>query len=483
MKKSIITKITAAFVLMIMCLACLVGCSAISIDIDTNADVTGNGTLAVQKGNYLYFVNGYTAISDMKTGDNKGGNQYSAIYRAKLDANGNLTYDEDGKLQNTERIVDKIVGFDKTQLYIFGDYIYYATPNIRKPDDDSNRFKITDFYSAKLNGENKSLVYRTPKASDSTDYQFYVTENNSNASKKQVYLSVYQEKELVIINCSTKDKIYSVENVDSCVMPEAKNYLAENNAVSVQNQTIYYTRDASEQEASTGNVLASIKLGEKTENIIAKGTNTYAVSYFVNGGLLYTEKDEHDSSYYKVADFAQDGSLNISNARQVIATENVNGLIYLCDYENPFYAGVVYKNSESGLTYLNGNGETKVLFDGEKVTALCFEKNYVYAYDADNSIYRINVLNDISVKIYDTKAKKDIEDEESETWPNPYFDAAKNFSVNGNYTYFFVKYTGDDEDDNGYYLNRVKISSADGQAELVGVLLEKHIKTPEVEEE
>ena len=57
MKKSIISKITMVFVMIILCAMCLVGCSSIAIDIDTNAEVTGNGTLAVQKGNYLYFVN------------------------------------------------------------------------------------------------------------------------------------------------------------------------------------------------------------------------------------------------------------------------------------------------------------------------------------------------------------------------------------------------------------------------------------------
>ena len=225
MKKNIFSKITMIFVMLIMCFACFVGCTTIPIDIDTNADVTGNGTLAVQKGNYLYFVNGYTAIDDMKVGDNKGGNKFSAIYRAKLDNNGNLEYDEDGKLKNAEIIVDKIVGFNKTQLYIFGDYIYYATPNIEKPtDEDANRFKMTDFCCAKLNGADRKLIYKTEKASDTTEYQFYVTEQESTASKKTVYLAVYQESKIVIINCSTNQTIYSHSDVDSCVMPKLSEY-------------------------------------------------------------------------------------------------------------------------------------------------------------------------------------------------------------------------------------------------------------------
>ena len=483
MKKSIISKITMVFVMIILCAMCLVGCSSIAIDIDTNAEVTGNGTLAVQKGNYLYFVNGYTAISDMKSGDNKGGNSYSAIYRAKLDDNGNLTYDEDGKVQNAQIIVDKVVGYNKTKLYIFGDYIYYSTPNTEEPKDSkANVFELTDFYSAKLNGEERTHIYKTSTASTTTEYAFYATQNNSTASKKQVYLAVYQDSKLAIINCNNSAELFSKSDVDSCVMPKMQDYLATNNNISVQEQKIYYTRSAQESEASSGNVLASIKLGESQETIIAKGTNTYAVSDFTKDALLYTKKGAHDdSAYHFVAQFSQDGSLSLDKAKQVDYISNSTMLI--CPFDNGNYQGVVFKNSEDGLSYTDASGESHALLDGKKLTMLSISNNYLYAYDSDNSIYKIDYLANSGVKIYDTTAKKDAEDEKSETWPSPYFDAGKNFEVNGNYVYFYVKYTGDSDDQSGYYLNRVKISSATGEATLVGVLEANHIKTPTESEE
>lgn len=474
-----------AFVFVILSAMFLVGCTSLPIDIKTNADVTGNGTLAVQKGNYLYFVNGYTALDDMKDGDNQGGNMYSAIYRAKLDDNGNLTYDDNGKLKNTQRIVDKIVGYNKAQLYIFGDYIYYATPNTEEPkDSEAKVFELTDFYSAKLNGEDRNLIYKA-SASSTTQFEFIATENSSTASKKQVYLAIYQEKELIVVNCFTGAEVFSKDKVDSCVMPRISDYVAANNNLSVQEQTIYYTRDASEEEASSGNVLASVKLGENQETIIAKGTNTYAVSDLNNGGLLYTKKGAHDENgLHFVAEFGQDGRLLIADAQQVDYINNEKML--LCPFQNGNYQGVVFKNAQEGLTYTDANGENHVLLNGKNLTMLTISNGYLYAYDEAKSIYKIDYKADFAADsgkvIYDTTAKKDAEDEDSENWPEPYFDAAKNFSINGNHIYFFVKYTGEN-DKSGYYLNRVQVSAENGKAELVGVLLQKHIAPAKDDEE
>ena len=460
--------------MMMLCFACLVGCSSLPIDIETNADVTGNGTLAVQKAPPPPLVNGYTAIADMNVGDNNGGNNYAAIYRAKLDEDYKLTYDENGNLQNAERIVDKVAGFDKTQLYIFGDYLYYATPNVLEPVDSSvNRFQITDFCRIKLNGEGNHRFYQTPKASEETTYEFYATEQHNLAGEKQVYLAVYQESELVIINCYNGNEVFKKE-VSSCAMPKVSAYVATNNTISVQEQTIYYTRSATSSEAGTGNVFASIKLGESAENIIAKGNFTYEVKASDRDGVLFTKKNPVPSdanAYYFYKSFSQDGSLAIEDATQVDWLTHDSML--LCQNGN----GFIYDNSGS-LVNVNSNGVARTLIEGKSLTALCISNNSLYAYDENKSIYKINYTDNTYKIIYDTQVPKDEDGEEPENWPEPYFDAGRNFSVTGNYAYFYVKYTGDT--DSGYYLNRVNLNG-DLQATLVGVLQSNHIKTPSEE--
>lgn len=478
-KNKFISKVVAGFAFFVLCITALVGCTPVKLGIETNANVTGNGGLAVQKGDYLYFVNGYTSASDMKDGDNKGGNSYSAIYRAKLD-NGDLQYDEDGNLKNAERIVDKVVGFDKTKLYIFGDYIYYATPNTDKKDNDgtlATAYDLTDFCVARLDGKDQKMIYKTNVASDDTQYAFYAVEQKNLASQKLVFLAVYDSSKLVIINCSTKEQLFEAKNVSSVVMPQMRDYNAQNNAVSVQESTIYYARSSADDDNITsGNVLCSIKLGERQENVIAKGVNTYAVSDFASDALLFTQKraSSSDTAFHYVAKFDKEGNLLFQQAKQVdnMPTSNV----LLCPYENGNYKGYIFQNDEKGITYCDANGDFRVLADGKELTILDLENSKIYCHDSDNSLYAIDYTTGNLTTLYQSNATKQNVDGKDETWPEIYFDAKTNFSIAGNYAYFYVKYTGTES---GYYLNRVKVFDSESDAELVGVLQKEHIKTNE----
>ena len=71
----------------------------------------GNGGMSVQKGNYLYFVNGFKSISssdiNKKTNYNIG-----SLVVTKLDNNGNPVVDNGGLKDDFYRtITDKLVGY------------------------------------------------------------------------------------------------------------------------------------------------------------------------------------------------------------------------------------------------------------------------------------------------------------------------------------------------------------------------------------
>ena len=68
-----------------------------------------------------------------------------------------------------------------------------------------------------------------------------------------------------------------------------------------------------------------------------------------------------------------------------------------------------------------------------------------------------------------------------ETEKDIYFSAKTNFSVVGNYAYFYLPYTGDT--DTGYYLNRINLLSGEKTAELVGIVQSNHIVTETETEE
>ncbi len=472
MKTKVIIKISAILLVLVLCLLALVGCG-INMDLpSTDAAVTGNGGLAVKKGEYIYFVNGYQNATDLKSGDNKGGNKYSAIYRTKLE-NGELKYNENGELENCEIIIDKICGFEKTALYIFDDCIYYATPNTEKVISDdklSNNFELTDFYRAKLDGTNRTHLYKTTRTSNNTDFAFYKV-------NQEIHLVIYDGTGLVMVNCSNGKATEVCENVSSVALPKYANYNAQNNQIAQGAQNVYYTRSGSEDEnLANGNVLCYASIGESEEHIIASGYNTYTVKLATNEALVYSKKSAYDlnaNNYVIKYNYNSDNelSLDVQNAGIQLDT-TANSEVYLCTFENGNQMGIIVKNSSNKLVYINYQTDKyQVLNEETTLTPLYVYGTKVYAYSSDNSIYQID---------YKTLAQKilfDVSNIDEEVEINtPYFSANKNFSVCGGYIYYFAQYEGDSE--TGYYLNRITTAISENYTvELVGVVQTQHIAT------
>ena len=480
MRKNLIYKICSFVLVCMFCVLALVGCTP-GMDLpETNAGVSGNGGLAVQKGEYLYFVNGYTSIESMKDGDNKGGNSYSAIYRVKLGDNNTLIYNEDGELENCELIIDKVCGFDKTALYIFGDYIYYASPNTQKVISDEStvyNFKLTDFYRAKLDGTGRTLIYKTNNASDDTKFAFYKT-----AELNDVYLACFDGSKLVVINCSNGSQSFICENVSSVAMPEYSDYNALNNQLSVGASNIYYTRSTDDLDGDV-NLVCYAKLGDSEEHVIAAGTYKYTVKQANNYGLVYTKKLSYEDvacNYVINYNGVNGAELDLQNGGKKLDSTG-HSTIYLTTFEDGNATGFVAVNNDTSkkLVYikLNANNTTTpiILNESLSLTPLTVAGNYVYAYDENNNVYQINY------KTLDSKLIADTSLTEDEEIKKPYFEGAKKFSVCGNYIYYFATYEGDSE--TGYYLNRINASVQETyKTELVGVVDAKYIKT-EIESE
>ena len=476
MKTKFITKISSFLLVFVLCIMALVGCTTANLDLPSEtAAVVGNGGLAVQKGEYLYFVNGYQSIKDMKSGDNKGGDEYSAIYRVKLNNNNELTFDENGNLENCDLIIDKVCGFEKTALYIFDDYIYYATPNTEKEVSDeviSSNFELTDFYRAKLDGTGRTHIYKTSKASDDTKFAFYKA-NGAN----DVYLALYDGTQLLLVNCGSKAVTTVCDSVSSIAMPNVSYYNSENNQISVGASNIYYTRSAKEDETvSSGNFLCAVKIGDNTERVLAQGHYTYTVKSATDEALVFTKKSDNDlnANNYAISyayNESGDVTLDAQNGGvQLDAT--AHDTVLLCTYEEGNFAGMVTKNTSNKLVYINrATNTTEVLDEDTELTPITIAGNYVYAYDSNNSIYQIN---------YKTKAQKLLADASKtgdDAIKKPYLSAKKNYSVCGNYVYYFATYEGEKT---GYYLNRVlTISQEEYTPELVGILQTEHLEVEE----
>ena len=93
--------------------------------VDTSVASRGNGGMVVTRGDYVYFVNGYNSYEFYSESNLDKKFTVGGLYRAKLNSDGELSYNEDGSVATAERISSDLVGFEYTSLYVFGNYIYY----------------------------------------------------------------------------------------------------------------------------------------------------------------------------------------------------------------------------------------------------------------------------------------------------------------------------------------------------------------------
>ena len=155
----------------------LVACSSWTSSIsDFGGEVTSNGGLAVQKGDYVYFINGSASNTD----DNTFGKVVKgAIMR--------VAFSDIGKADaKVETVVPKMVYTEYYEngsgLFIVGDYVYYPTPSDKKNSQGVVKNTELEFRRTKLNGKDSSVIATV--SSLSVPYRFYEKDG-------KVFLTVY----------------------------------------------------------------------------------------------------------------------------------------------------------------------------------------------------------------------------------------------------------------------------------------------------
>lgn len=413
--------------------------------------VTGNGSLSVRKGNYLYFVNGFVSNSSLTNKDNNYGvAKNGAIYRVKLN-NGELTYDvsidEDGNevktLKDVELLVPKVAGFEYSDLHIFGDTLFFTSPNTEKDNSGKIRFDLTDVFAVNINGGKISKIVNALNIT----------------SADQIKYSYIDEK--VYVTYSNNNKLYNVKVSGSKI--ESVNLISENVTsfgAYENSDTVYYTRSFIEGEnTSYGNVLCKASLKDNKENVIFRDNeNTFLIKKVTDQKIYYTRTNSLITNAYLYSLKLDD--MNKDNEKQyTVVSYSENQYIY--DLGLGFASGVIVSNN-SKLLYVTGTNNIEkditLLYDGS-FTVFGIYGEDVYGKDADGNIVKINIENKSVLTLLE---KND----------NLKTDMSQNFDFENGYIYYYIKYTGDNSEE-GYYLNRLNLK--DKTTELVGELLNKHI--------
>ena len=457
MKKKLFSIIAICFV--IISIFTMSGCAITLTGGPASSDpVTGNGSLSVKKGDYLYFVNGYVSNSSLSGADNNYGvAKNGAIYRAKLE-NGKLMYDisedEDGEevktLKNVELLVPKVAGFEYTSLYIFDETLFFTSPNTEKDNTGKIRFDLTDVFAVSIKGGYPNKIANALNLTSKDNLTFTQVDKN-------VYLTYLSDSTLynVKISGTSANKITKIEGVSG--------FAASN--VESEQKYVYYTRSVKTGENTvTGNVLAKIDVTTGTESILARdNVNTYSVKAVKNGKLYYTRTNALTTNAYiyskSISDFT-------SEEKQYTAVAYSSSQ-YIVDLGEGYVNGVLVNEADKLMLLVGiNNPQTDIitLYEGT-FTFLGNYGEFVYGKDTDGNLIRINIQ---------TKAQETL----VESATTMYLDMNSNFDYEAGYIYYYVSYTGGN-DTTGYYLNRTYINQAEKESELVGVLLEKHKSTSE----
>lgn len=168
---------------------------------DYSGEVSSNGGFVVEKGNYYYFINGV----DTYTSDNTYGKVVkSALMRiSKSDLS-------EGKNVAQTVIPSLMVAADHTSgIFVYGDRVYYATPNNVKNMQSEIENEYLDFKSAKLDGSDVRDYFRV---SDNATVYRYVEKNDT------VYLVYAENSDLHSYNTATKTDTLLVKGTESYLL-------------------------------------------------------------------------------------------------------------------------------------------------------------------------------------------------------------------------------------------------------------------------
>ncbi len=422
-------KKTLAFLSCLLLCICFVltGCSHLAMPA-SDAKILGNGGSVVQKGEYIYFANAYTGYASL--GDeisNKTGKAgVYGLYRVKSE-NGKLERDEHGMVKNAELIVSKVVGFEYSNLYIVGDYLYFSSPNMHKTSSNKNKYDLISIFKVKLDGTDLKELYTTDDFSGSWEIL--------NFDSKYYVLTVEGEnivRHQIDNKGNLSDKTILADNVAKAILTNSTNYSND--------KYVYFTCARSEEDTNVGlggNYLKKVSiLNGQTTTICGVAGETYALLAYEKGNLIYTKSSDSKDSYLYVNDF-ENAEKNVavwsgvSNVR--VATVMGQGLQLLYTYQSK----VVIQSFDSMIT--------DVLIDGN-ASIINIDEDYVY-YTLDNKISRVSLLTKVSTDLYEDS------------------NMATSFDFDGRYIYLFTQ--AKNNSTNTKYMHMIDTYALEQEVEVV----------------
>ena len=426
----------------------------------SSSEITySNGGLAVRKGNYLYYVNGYMSANDMQ--DKKATYTVGALMVAKLDANGNMVVDSNKLMMEDyyRTMSNKLCGFEATNLFIFGDYLYFTSPCLENESGKNGEWAKTRvvFYRVKLDNSGKvEEIYTSNTSNANLEYSYY----NYNGA---TYLLVYEKGASIsdsninnrLVRISVGDKKVGKSeqvslDVSGIVMPKETANESNNSAKFAHNSIFYTKSENSKQSLYRYNVISN-------ESTKVGSYNDLTLNFVVEGKLFATMSTEYANSKNLCVATISGTNLTFNTAW---SSTDLYSNVYLSNEGEVVIA--VKSNGQVSAKWL-GESSSRVLFtEADEVHAIGFANGSFIYYDKNNNVKSFSYSNFFKGESVEVKTLATLTNANT-----------NHFDLNDDYMYFYQK-VGEN-----YYLHRLQISGNEGNKaqEMFGVYLSADIPT------
>ncbi|MFQ6752080.1 MAG: hypothetical protein ACLRFL_00750 [Clostridia bacterium] len=406
--------------------------------------VYGNGGMAVRKGNYVYFVNGYMGVDDE---DHKQGKSvtHGSLMLMKLDADGNVVTDENGLLDDDYYISmsSKLCGYEATNLFISGNYLYFTSPCQENKggqgasgDNKTWAKEYVEFYRIKLDKTSSvEEIYQSKISYKNFEFKYYEQDG-------EVFVLAYENSTrenstksntLIRIKCSNKSATELETGITSVIMAEDGKsivYAKSGDNGVVINKYNVFTNATQHIDTIKSADFGALKLVSDSYVYITD-ENDELMRRRLNANESWEELHEYVGHYDKL--------MIIPHGDKIIAIKN------------------------NRIKILNSTGESYVDEDTEKVNFIGFNNGSVVYYDDDKNVKTL---------AYNTTDASIITIATVEDMSTNYFDMA-----NDDTFMYFYKTVGSNE-----YLFRLEVAfGTESEEEMFGVYLEDD--APEIETE
>jgi hypothetical protein len=350
---------------------------------DLSYAVIGNGGSAVQVGNFVYFINGTDDLTD-ETGDtNRWGRVIkNGLYRAEFlradgetqsfrssdntwqsdpyrgyfgdyktfrpATKGGFSEDYNGfKLNSIEDFKGESKAFVEavpivnkkisSGIYVFGDWIYYTSPNANRSRQGIVQDELVDFYRTKHDGRGTQLLYTTTVHAEPGHANFGIYYYGG-----QTHLVVLDGDELFSIAAGSRrvsrPKLIA-SGVTSAVFP-VKPVFYQGMSTDRLEDWVFYTRSATRDDSlDFGNVLVRVRPDGDSDtsfDLMNNGGNI-VLNSLQNGHLYYTTQDSVSTKLFAhsfrgfperdTAEFRENGIAGASTPVEVLFdTSNLSNL-------------------------------------------------------------------------------------------------------------------------------------------------------------